>query len=146
MDEGTEYSTVQMIELRDLYPELAGSIIQTANGYKFEENAIQSLITEKSKLLSVNESLLTQSRRMALDAMTNNEGKTSENVQAILTGHYAKTGTTISSWEEFLPAWQDFFDAESIPDTFGDEYKNYVQSAISDFNAAITKENSLTNL
>lgn len=140
MEEGTEYSTTQMIQLLDLYPELAGSIIQTANGYKVEEGAVQSLITQKSKLLSVNESLLTQSCRMTLDAVSNNDGRTSANVQAILSGYYAATGKAISSWEEYLPAWQEFFKAESIPDSFGDEYKSYVESAITDFNAAIMQE------
>ncbi len=140
MEEGTKYSTTQMIQLLDLYPELAGSIIQTANGYKVEEGAVQSLIQQKSKLLSVNESLLTQSRRLALDAVSNNDGRTSANVQAILSGYYAETGTAISSWEEYLPAWQDYFNAESIPDAFGDEYKSYVESAITDFNAAIMQE------
>ena len=140
MAEGTEYSTTQMIQLLDLYPELAGSIIQTANGYKVEEGAVQSLIQQKSKLLSVNESLLTQSRRLALDAVSNNDGRTSANVQSILSGHYAATGKAISSWEEYLPAWQEFFKAESIPDSFGDEYRAYVESAITDFNAAIMQE------
>ena len=140
MEEGTEYSTSQLIELLDLYPQLAGSIIQTANGDKVEESAVQSLIQQKSKLLSVNESLLTQSRRIALDAVSNNDGRTSANVQAILSEYYAKNGNAITSWDEYLPAWQAFFDAESIPETFGDEYKSYLESAITDFNAAITKE------
>ncbi len=140
LEEGVEYSNIQLIELLKKYPELASATIKTANGYKIEENAVQSLIAEKSKLLSVNESLLTQARRMALDAESNNNGLTSANAMAIITGYYAETGNVMTSWEDFLPAWQKHFDADEIPETFGETYRAFVESAIVDFASAVALE------
>ncbi len=140
LEEGVEYSNIQLIELLKKYPKLASAVIKTANGYKIEENAVQSLIAQKSKLLSVNESLLTQARRMALDAESNNNGLTSANAMAIITGYYAETGNVMTSWEDFLPAWQKHFDADEIPETFGETYRAFVESAIVDFASAVAIE------
>ena len=51
VNSGTKYSTAQMLDLIEKYPELAGSIKQTSEGYELEAESIRKLIEEKARLM-----------------------------------------------------------------------------------------------
>lgn len=139
MEEGTEYSTFQMLELVEKYPELAVHIQKTANGYIIEANAIKALIGEKSKLLSINDSLMRQSTRSYLESHGMSE--TAKVTDEILAEHYRTTGTAIKSWEEFLTARGEI-KGWSANVEFNEGYKEDVLAAIADFNAALLVEDA----
>ena len=139
MEEGTEYSTLQMLELVEKYPELAVHIQKTANGYIIEANAIKALIGEKSKLLSINDSLMRQSTKSYLSShgMT----KTASVTDEILSEYYRTTGTAVKNWEEFLTA-REQIKGWSADVEFNEGYKEDVLAAIADFNAALLVEDA----
>lgn len=138
MEEGTEYSTIQMLELVEKYPELAVHIQKTANGYIIEANAVKALIGEKSKLLSINDSLMRQSTRSYLESHGMSE--TAKVTDEILAEYYRTTGKAVKSWEEFLVAREQIKGFTST--NFNDGYKNDVMAAIADFNSALLREDA----
>ena len=126
VQEGTSYSSLAMLDLLEQYPELAGHIIETADGYTIEESAVKSLIVEKANLYKINESLAKQAARDKLDDATNNDGKSSANVDAI----FAEYGDSISSFEDFVSAWEKFFNDSADGANWVDGLEEYVNASI----------------
>lgn len=54
VNEGTKYSTTQILDLIDKYPELASAVKMTAEGYQIEAEGIQKLIDKKAELMIAN--------------------------------------------------------------------------------------------
>lgn len=51
--EGTEMSTMQVLDMIDKYPELIGKIKETEKGYTIEKEAVKALTEEKLRLLKI---------------------------------------------------------------------------------------------
>ena len=133
--DGTELSTLAMLDLIMQYPDLADNIIETTNGYKLEEDAVWDLIEAKKEELKINELLAKQNAKEALLSGAGTE-KTVSNVDAI----FAKYGEQISSFEDYVSAWE----AENSKKATGnwiDGYREYVEASIAElrYSSAIDK-------
>ena len=129
LEEGTEYSTVQMLDLIEQYPSLAGSIIETANGYKIETEAVKDLVDEKVKLYKQNKLLETQSSK---DALISQSGRSvvAKNVEKIFDQYYSDNGKHIGSLEDYISKRSDMFSGSSIETDFKDKEIAYVEKLI----------------
>lgn len=122
LEEGTQYSSTEMMELVEQYPQLAGHVEELTKGYGFEADAVRELVAELTELYKKNELLKTQSARTSLATAYNgryaltadNVDKTFENFAS------ANDGKQITSREDYIIQWKIDFpertdeDAEKI--------------------------------
>lgn len=126
---GTSYSSIEIIKLLEQYPILAGSIIETAEGYAIEEQAVRSLIAQQTKLYKVQESIAKQAARVTLDKATGGSGKTAANIDAI----FDKYGDSISSFDDYIIAWEKYFERSApIGRQWPEEVREYVEASITE--------------
>ena len=125
--EGTSYSSIAMLELLEQYPELTGAVIETAEGYTIEEAAVKSLIAEKAKELKINESLIKSQARLNLIKGANNV-KTADTVDAI----FEEYGDSISSFEDYVTAWEQYFNKSAAGASWVDGLEEYVNATIAE--------------
>lgn len=125
--EGTSYSSIAMLELLEQYPELTGAVIETAEGYTIEEAAVKSLIAEKAKELKINESLIKSQARLNLIKGANNT-KTADTVDAI----FEEYGDSISSFEDYVTAWEQYFNKSAAGAKWVDGLEEYVNATIAE--------------
>lgn len=124
--EGTELSTLAMLDLIMQYPDLADNIIKTTKGYKLEEAAVWELIEAKKEELRINELLAKTKAREALISGVGTD-KTAENVDAII----AKYGDEISSFDDYVRFWETE-NNKTASGKWIDGYKEYVEASIRD--------------
>lgn len=125
--DGTSYSTIAMLELVEQYPELTDAVIKTAKGYSIEEDAVKSLIAEKAKEIKINESLIRSQARLNLVKRANNES-TANTVDAI----FEEYGDSISSFEDYVGAWERYFDRSAGGVSWVDGLEEYVDATIAE--------------
>lgn len=125
--DGTSYSSIAMLELLEQYPELTGAVIETAEGYTIEEAAVKSLIAEKAKELKINESLIKSQARLNLIKGANNT-KTADTVDAI----FEEYGDSISSFEDYVTAWEQYFNESADGANWVDGLEEYVNATIAE--------------
>lgn len=126
--EGTEYSTLAMLDLIEQYPELIDGIIESANGYQIEESAVLELIAAKAELLKINESLAKQAARNTLIENANNS-KTADTVDDIFEKYYADTGKQIETFDDYVTAWESYFN-RTASGGWVDGLEEYVEASI----------------
>lgn len=68
LNEGTQYSTTQIMDIIDKYPELIGSIQKTEKGYTLETEALENLVTAKAKNLEYTSKQAAELKRQELVA------------------------------------------------------------------------------
>ena len=66
LNEGTQYSTTQIMDIIDKYPELIGSIQKTKKGYTLETEALENLVTAKAKNLEYTSKQAAELKRQEL--------------------------------------------------------------------------------
>lgn len=125
--EETSYSSIAMLELLEQYPELTGAVIETADGYTIEEAAVKSLIAEKAKELKINESLIKSQARLNLTKGGNNV-KTADTVDAI----FEEYGDSISSFEDYVTAWEQYFNKSADGARWVNGLEEYVNATIAE--------------
>lgn len=113
LQEGVEYSSLQMLEILEQYPELSSHIEETAKGYKIETDAIQDLVKAKSELYRQNRKELTLSARTAL-VSTRRYAKAADVTDEIFNEYFADTGEQITTLEQYAEAY-----AKHFPDNGG---------------------------
>lgn len=124
--EGTEYSTLAILDMIEQYPELVEHITKTANGYKIEEDAIKDLIKQKSQLIMLDkiESKSTTSARDKIINEYKNEAG-AELIDDVFQKYYAQNEKWIQSEEEFIAAYE-----EQTGRTFGGKWASGIQALI----------------
>lgn len=125
--DGTSYSSIAMLELLEQYPELSSAVIETTEGYALEEAAVKSMIAEKAKELKINESLIKSQARLNLIKGASN-AKTADTVDAI----FAEYGESISSFEDYIDAWEQHFGRLADGGTWAHGLEEYVNASISE--------------
>lgn len=125
--DGTSYSSIAMLKLTEQYPELTKAIIETAEGYTIAEGAVKSLIAEKAKELKINESLIKSQARLNL-IMNANNAKTADTVDAI----FEKYGNSISSFKDYITAWEQYFNKSADGAKWIDGLEEYVNATIAE--------------
>lgn len=125
--DGTSYSSIAMLKLTEQYPELTKAIIETAEGYTIAEGAVKSLIAEKAKELKINESLIKSQARLNL-IMSANNAKTADTVDAI----FEKYGNSISSFKDYITAWEQYFNKSADGAKWIDGLEEYVNATIAE--------------
>lgn len=113
LQDGVEYSTIQMLEILEQYPELSSHIEETTNGYKIEADAIQDLVKVKAELYRQNEKELAQAARKTL-VDTRSYAKAADVTDEIFEDYYAETGKQITTFEQYAEAY-----AKRFPDNGG---------------------------
>lgn len=68
LSEGTEYSTTQILDFLDKYPEMAEYIQKSAKGYTVEKEAIEELVNVKAKNLEMTAKQAVEAKRAELSA------------------------------------------------------------------------------
>jgi chromosome segregation ATPase len=68
LSEGTEYSTTQILDFLDKYPEMAEYIQKSAKGYTVEKEAIEELVNVKAKNLEMTARQAAEAKRAELSA------------------------------------------------------------------------------
>lgn len=68
LSEGTEYSTTQILDFLDKYPEMAEYIQKSAKGYTVEKEAIEELVNVKAKNLEMTAKQAAEAKRAELSA------------------------------------------------------------------------------
>ena len=131
--DGTEMTVFETWELIENYPELASAITKTTNGYILEEAAVRELIKAKAELLGMEASEARMNARDSLIANTE-DVNIANNVDKTFADYYAKTGTNIKTFEEYLKVAGNTDNIEGL--------KEYVEAIISD-NAVNNVMNSL---
>ena len=66
LNEGTQYSTTQIMDIIDKYPELIGNIKKTEKGYTLETEALENLVTAKAKNLEYTSKQAAELKRQEL--------------------------------------------------------------------------------
>lgn len=125
--DGTSYSSIAMLELLEQYPELTDAIIETVDGYTIEESAIKLVIAEKAKELKINESLIKSQARLNLIKGAGNS-KSADTVDAI----FDEYGDTISSFEDYVDAWEKYFSKSADGAQWVSGLKEYVDATIAE--------------
>ncbi len=128
--DGTEMTALETLELIENYPELASAITKTTNGYLLEEEAVKRLIRAKAELLSFE---VSEARTTARNNLINGSGnvETANNVDRLFLDYYNKTGTNISSFEEYQSAWESYY-GKKPSGNWVDGLQEYVESVITD--------------
>ena len=139
-EEGTEYSTLAILDLIENYPELAGHIIETANGYKIERQAVLDLISAKAKLIETNESLLRQSAR---DTML--EGAATIETANMIDDIFTNAENEISSFDDFVSEWEKKFNRRATGN-WVPGLQEYVEAVIADNNKAASIADIMADL
>ena len=124
--EGTEYSTLAILDLIEKYPQLAGHIIETANGYKIERQAVLDLISAKAKLIETNESLLRQSARETML-----EGAATVETANMIDDIFTNAENEISSFDDFVSEWEKKFNRKATGN-WVPGLQEYVEAVIAD--------------
>lgn len=138
MNEGTEYSTTAIITLLNKYPQLRSHIIETANGYKVETQAIQDLIQEKMKLISLNERETSiNSARNSLLSKNNGSSTAIDKIDEAFAKFESVNGRVVSNMEDFAEAYMMIFDKEYDASTKYQEYTDYINALIAYKNNAL---------
>lgn len=106
--EGVEYSSLQMLEILEQYPELSSHIEETTNGYKIEANAIQDLVKAKAELYRQNKKELALSARTAL-VDTRSYAKAADVTDEIFADYFAETGKQITTLDQYAEAYAKRF-------------------------------------
>lgn len=68
LSDGTEYSTTQILDFLDKYPEMAEYIQKSAKGYTVEKEAIEELVNVKAKNLEMTAKQAVEAKRAELSA------------------------------------------------------------------------------
>ena len=134
LKEGTQYSSTEIMELVEQYPQLAGHVEELTKGYGFEADAVRELVAELTELYKKNELLKTQSARTSLATAYNgryaltadNVDKTFENFAS------ANDGKQITSREDYIIQWKiDFPDrTDEDAEKIASEVWDYVDARI----------------
>lgn len=146
MKDGASYGSSELFDLINQYPELASAVIETADGYQIEQQAILDLITQKTKLIRVNNLLLSQQAKAARESLiaSSRNDKTAANIDYILSKY------DVSSFDEgansYVNAWMDYFGKSSAPEKWLSGVKEYVEAAIAEKAYSKTVENILKQL
>jgi len=120
----TEISASQVIDLIQKYPELTSAIIETANGYIIEANAVRDLIRLKAENLRLEElSIKTNARKKLLES-SNNEA-TVNTVDKI----FEKYGDDIHSFADYEKYWTIKF-GKKPTGKWLDGLRDYVETSI----------------
>lgn len=133
--EGTELSTLSMLDLIMQYPSLADNIIKTTNGYKLEEAAVWDLIEAKKEELRINELLAKSNARQLL---VDSGGKeTVVKIDEI----FAEYGEQINSFDDYVAVWMTKNNENEAPEKWNKGVKEYVEASIQDlkYSNAINK-------
>ena len=117
---GKEYGTFEMFELLNTYPQLANCLVETANGYKLEEDALVDLMKEKAKATKITNAFAKANARSAL---VQKDSSKAEMVDALFDEY------DIKSWEDFVSAYETENRVSLIPGYNWDEtLKTYVEA------------------
>lgn len=117
---GKEYGTFEMFELLNTYPQLANCLVETANGYKLEEDALIDLMKEKAKATKITNAF---ARANARSALVQKDSSKAEMVDALFDEY------DIKSWEDFVSAYETENRVSLIPGYNWDEaLKTYVEA------------------
>lgn len=138
--EGTEYSTLAILDLIENYPELAGHIIETANGYKIERQAVLDLISAKAKLIETNESLLRQSSRSTML-----DGAATVETANMIDDIFANAENEINSFDDFVSEWEKKFNRKATGN-WVPGLQEYVEAVIADNNKAASIADIMADL
>lgn len=106
VNEGTKYSTTQIIDLIDKYPELASAVKMTAEGYQIEAEGIQKLIDKKAELMIANAKEAEEAARQEYTKAGEAYGRAQAN-----SGYLSQYGASNS--EEYAAAEELLNEAES---------------------------------
>lgn len=108
LNEGTEYSTGEIITLLTKYPSLRDHIIKTANGYKIETSAIKELIAAKVQLITTTEQeTRVASARASLVSATKDAN--ADKADVVFADYMAKNGKNIETIEEYKAAYKAYY-------------------------------------
>ncbi len=146
INDGYEYSSLEILNLLSQYPQLATGIQETTNGYKLQEVAVVSLIKSLAKLIE------TQQTVAMLDAtelfLTSGGGtrKSEANIDEIFGSYENKYGKAIASWDEFVTGWEDKFQRSAEGVNWVGGIQDYVESKINEVNATGWTEKIISDL
>lgn len=115
--DGDTYGALEIWELIEEYPELRDHIIETAEGYKIEEEAIRDLIKARIALLRTDLKIKSAAANSKTHSVAND----------IISDY------NVQSWEEYKRAWEGYFGkAHGSADltNFFEGYQEYVESVI----------------
>lgn len=108
LNEGTEYSTLEILQLIKKYPELRRHIVRTADGYKIEEQAIRDIIKAKADYISITDKQAAATAKTTFVGTTSSAGaaKVRQNaiksVDDLFAKYEAETGGPILSLDEYI--------------------------------------------
>jgi hypothetical protein len=141
----SRYGTAELYDLIRQYPELESAIIETADGYTFEESAIVSLIEQKAKMVKVNNILLTQQAKEARNALilASNNVATAENIDAIISKYNVDSFDTGKN--SYINAWKEHFNQKETP-VFIKGVKEYVEAVLAEKEYVKTVEGLLKDV
>lgn len=146
MRDGTSLGTVELHKLLNQYPELSSAIISTADGYQIEEQAILDLITQKSKLIKINNLLLSQQAKAARESLiaASNNAATAANIDYIISKY------NVTSFDgganSYVNAWMKYYGKSSAPDNWISGVKEYVEAVLAEREYEKTVENLLKQI
>lgn len=103
LNEGTEYSTTEALNLIMKYPVLRDHIIKTANGYKFEASAIKELIAAKIQLMQT-----ADMETRVKEVRSNLRNANADRVDSVFAKYLAENGRNIQTMEEFKAAYKAY--------------------------------------
>ena len=116
---GTKYSTVQVLDLIEKYPELAKQVRLTADGYELEADSIRRLIEKKAELAVVNAREEEERTRTA----ANEAASVYTRAIAAAAEHSFDTSELENRYKEAMTVWQaakDKLDAlEAVSENIG---------------------------
>jgi hypothetical protein len=141
----SRYGTAELYDLIRQYPELESAIIETADGYTFEESAIVSLIEQKAKMVKINNILLTQQAKEARNALilASNNVATAENIDAIISKYNVDSFDTGKN--SYINAWKEHFNQKETP-VFIKGVKEYVEAVLAEKEYVKTVEGLLKDV
>lgn len=131
VNDGYEYSSLEILNLIQQHPELAIGIQATTNGYKLQEEAVVSLIKKNALLIEQQKTIAMQS---ATDSFMGFGGNSSSvaNIDSIFASYKAQYGDAISTWDEFVVGWQDYWQRSAEGVNWVEGVKDYVEAVINE--------------
>ncbi len=132
MNDGIEYSTLEMLDLIEQYPELESGIEKTTTGYKVQIETVKELIQQLGTLYNANQRVANTNYTALLKKSNNPE--IFKNIDSIFALFEEQTGNVVSSLEDFESAYREYHNDASGLTGVSDEYLAYVKEEIANRN------------
>lgn len=123
MNSGTEFSTFEILELIDKYPELIECIGETANGYVIETDKLRKLNAERIKGLRLQEEERLQKARDALE-------RNSRNISTVHMVEGIFNENEVDSFEDFITGWEKKFNQSADGVKWVDGIEEFIDALI----------------